>query len=113
MQIKVKVIIFKDPNSPVIGPGPLRLLEKIKELKSINQAAKNMNLSYVKALNMLNKLEENLEHKILVRRRGGNERGGAELTPFAEAYIENYRSLEQKINRFSEKTFQTFLEQTE
>jgi molybdate transport system regulatory protein len=113
MKIKIKVSIFKDPSSPIMGPGPLRLLEKIQEFKSINQAAKSMNLSYVKALNMLNRLEENLEHKILIRRRGGNERGGAELTPFAEAYIKHYRSLEQKISRFAERKFQSFLEKTE
>ena len=30
MLIKVKVNIFKNPGVPIMGPGPLRLLEKIK-----------------------------------------------------------------------------------
>lgn len=109
MDVRVKVSISKKPDIPIMGPGPLRLLEKIKEHRSINQAAKSMGLSYVKALNMLNRLEDNLEHKILIRTRGGNERGGTELTPFAEKYINEYRRLEDKINNFSKREFQVFL----
>ncbi len=96
-----------------MGPGPLRLLEKIKEYKSINQAAKSMSLSYVKALNMLNRLERNLEHKMLIRKRGGNERGGTELTPYAEKYIDQYKRLENKISRFAEDELQSFLKEIE
>ena len=109
MDVRVKVSISKKPDIPIMGPGPLRLLEKIKEHSSINQAAKNMGLSYVKALNMLNRLEENLEHKILIRKRGGNDRGGTKLTPFAERYINEYRKLEDKINNFSKREFKVFL----
>ena len=110
MLVRMKVNIFKRPDVPIMGPGPLRLLEKIKEHKSINQAAKSMCLSYVKALNMLNRLERNLEQKMLIRKRGGNERGGTELTPYAEKYISEYRKLENKITRFAENEFQSFLE---
>ena len=109
MDVRVKVSISKKPDIPIMGPGPLRLLEKIKEHSSINQAAKSMGLSYVKALNMLNRLEENIEHKILIRKRGGNDRGGTELTPFAEKYIAEYRSLEAKINNFAKREFKVFL----
>ena len=93
-----------------MGPGPLHLLEKIKEHKSINQAAKSLRLSYVKALNILNRLEKNLDHPILIRKRGGNDRGGAALTPFAEQYIDQYRKLEYEINKFAEGEFRHFLE---
>ena len=109
MDIRVKVSISKKPDIPIMGPGPLRLLEKIKEHSSINQAAKSMGLSYVKALNMLNRLEENLEHKILIRKRGGNDRGGTELTPFAEKYINEYRRFEDKINNFAKREFRIFV----
>ena len=109
MDVRVKVSISKKSDSPIMGPGPLRLLEKIKEHSSINQAAKSMGLSYVKALNMLNRLEDNLEHKILIRKRGGNDRGGTELTPFAEKYINEYRRFEDNINNFSKREFQVFL----
>ncbi len=113
MDVRIKVSIAKKPDIPVMGPGPLHLLEKIRELKSINRAAKSMSLSYVKALNMMNRLEQNLEHKILIRKRGGNNRGGTELTPFAEKYIAEYRRLEDKINNFAKCEFQEFLKEVE
>ncbi len=113
MDVRIKVSVSKKPDIPIMGPGPLHLLEKIREFKSINQAAKSMGLSYVKALNMMNRLEQNLEHKMLIRKRGGNDRGGTELTPFAEKYIAEYRRFENKINNFSKRAFQVFLNEVE
>ncbi len=108
MQIKVKVSIIKKPSTPLMGPGPLRLLEKIRKHKSINQATRTMNISYVKALNMLNRLEKGLGRKMLVRKRGGSERGGTQLTPYAEKYIELFTRLEKNINSFAKSEFQKF-----
>ncbi len=113
MDVRIKVSIAKKPDIPVMGPGPLHLLEKIRELKSINRAAKSMSLSYVKALNMMNRLEQNLEHQFLIRKRGGNDRGGTELTPFAEKYIAEYRRLEDNINNFAKREFQVFMNEVE
>ena len=113
MFIRLKVSIFNESGIPIMGPGPFHLLEQIKKHKSINQAAKSMNLSYVKALSMLNRLERNLDHKILIRKRGGNDRGGAALTPFAEQYIDQYRELEDKIGKFAEDAFDLFLKAVE
>lgn len=92
-----------------MGPGPVRLLEKIDEYKSINKAAKSMSLSYVKALNILNRIEKCLGEKMLIRKRGGNDRGGASLTPFAEKYISSFKGLEKKIDSFAQTEFQDFL----
>jgi len=108
MQLKLKISIAKEPGIPFMGPGPLRLLEKIREHKSINQAARSMNLSYVKALNMLNRMERSLNRRILIRTRGGNERGGTRLTPYAEKYIERYIRLEEKISSFARSEFDQF-----
>jgi len=113
MRARVKVNIYKDPVKPFMGPGPLRLLDKIKEHKSINKAAKSMNLSYVKALNILDRLEINLGRKILIRKRGGNERGGTEITPYGEIYIEYYRQFEENISNFAEREFKIFQKKLE
>ncbi len=113
MRVKVKISIAKEAGVYFMGPGPFRLLERINEHKSINKAAKSMNLSYVKALGILNRLEENLGEQMLIRRRGGNERGGTELTLYAERFMKYYRHLEENINRFSEDEFQLFLKKLE
>jgi molybdate transport system regulatory protein len=108
MKINTKAFITDDPGIPFMGPGPLRLLERIGEFKSINKAAKSMSLSYVKALNILNRLEKCLGQKMLDRKRGGNERGGASLTAYAENYIRSFKGLEQKINKFAKAEFLEF-----
>ncbi|SPD74000.1 putative transcriptional regulator, ModE family [uncultured Desulfobacterium sp.] len=113
MRIKVKVSIINNSGVPVMGPGPLDLLAKVKEHSSISQAAKGMNLSYVKALNMLNRLEKSLGHKLFLRRRGGNDRGGTELTPFAEYYLDHYSNLEKRVTEFANAEFQSFLKEIE
>ena len=69
-----------------------------------------MNLSYVKALSILNRLEKNLGEQMLIRKRGGNDRGGTDLTPYAERFIEHYRRLEENVVKFAEDEFQLFLE---
>ena len=99
MGIRVKINIVNEQGEPFMGSGPLHLLEKIEKHKSINKAAKDMNLSYVKALKMLNRLERNIGRQLLIRRKGGNERGGTELTPFARNYMKNYRQLQKNIRK--------------
>jgi molybdate transport system regulatory protein len=108
MRITTKTFITDDPGIPFMGPGPVRLLEMINEYKSINKAAKSMSLSYVKALNILNKLEKCLGEQMLIRKRGGNERGGAALTPYAEKYISSFKGLDKKINTYAQAEFEEF-----
>ena len=108
MKITTKTFITDDPGIPFMGPGPVRLLERINEYKSINKAAKSMSLSYVKALNILNRLEKCLGEKMLIRKRGGHERGGASLTPYAEKYISSFKGLDKKINTYAQAEFEEF-----
>ena len=113
MKLKLKISLAKEANVFFMGPGPFRLLKQIKEHKSISKAAKSMNLSYVKALKMLNRLEECLDKRMLVRTRGGNKRGGAKLTPYAEKYIDHYVELQENIASFATKELQKFEEKLE
>ena len=73
--IRIKTNIVNDLGEPFVGSGPLRLLESISRHKSTNRAAKEMNLSYVKALRMLNRPGENLNRPLFIGKRGGNWRG--------------------------------------
>jgi molybdate transport system regulatory protein len=108
MEIRAKINIVDARGEPFMGPGVLRLLQRVGEHKSINKAARQMNLSYVKALNLLNRLEADLGQQILIRKRGGNDRGGTRLTPFGEKYVIEYGRLEEKIRKRVEKEFNVF-----
>ena len=108
MKLHVKISIADERNKGFMGIGLVWLLRRIKKFKSINQAARDMNLSYAKALKILNRLEKNLGRPILVRKRGGVERGGAELTPFAEMFIEEFDRFQKRIKIFADQQFVKF-----
>ncbi len=108
MEIRTKINIVDKNGNPFMGPGLLRLLQQIKKHKSINKAAKDMRLSYVKALNILNRLETCLGRQILIRKRGGSDRGGTEITPFGEKYMIEYGRLEKKVRKRADKEYLIF-----
>ena len=72
-----------------------------------------MHLSYVKALNMLNRLEGLLGDSLLIRTRGGKNRGGTELTPLGERYVREYDKMEKNIRRKADKEFEMFTKRLE
>ena len=108
MEIRAKINIVDERGDSFMGPGVLRLLQQVGEQKSINRAARQMSLSYVKALKLLNRLEADLGRQILIRKRGGNDRGGTRLTPFGKRYVIEYERLEKKIRAHVDKEFRTF-----
>ncbi len=108
MKVKVRVSITNAKGEGYMGIGLVWLLKKIHKFKSIRLAALDMELSYTKALTILNRLEKNLGQKVLVRTRGGMVRGGAELTPFARAYIRAYEDFAGDISRYAQKRFGAF-----
>ena len=110
MELKVKVNIIDDKGESVIGPGILELLEKIREFGSINRAAKEMKLSYVRAMRLLDGFEKNVGHIMLIRRSGGPGGGGTELTHFAQRYIENYKKFVKNIEELAYDEFKRFLD---
>jgi len=110
VEIRAKINIVDDRGEPFMGPGVLSVLLGIQEYKSIHRAAVQMRLSYVKALNLLNRLEADLGKRILIRKRGGNDRGGSALTPFGEKFIREYIRLEKRVQAHVDKEFRIFQE---
>ncbi len=109
MKIKLNISILNDKDESFMGIGLVWLLEGIKKHNSINSAAKEMNMSYAKAIKILNKLEENLEQNVITRKHGGNDRTGAELTSFGEHYIKKYDAFQKKIKKYAEDEFKKFI----
>lgn len=105
MKIHLKLSVLNDQGLPFMGRGPVQLLQGIERLGSINQAAKEMNLSYVKALKMIKKIEACLDGKILITKIGGKEHGGAELTPLASRLIDLFTAYEAEVANFAQEQF--------
>lgn len=102
--IRSKIWIEVD-GDPVFGRGRRFLLEAIDSYGSINQAAKEIHISYRKAWNYISNMEERLGIKLVDRQAGGKNGGGAVLTPDARDFLNKYRAMEQGINEFVDQRF--------
>lgn len=105
MDIYLKLCLLNNQGRPFMGKGVVQLLRGIKRLGSINQAAREMNLSYAKALKIIKTIESSLGDKILKTKIGGKEYGGAELTPLAVELLDIFVEYEEEVSAFSRKQF--------
>ncbi len=108
MKLHLKVAVASDADEEFCGAGLLQLLDGIERHGSIQQAARDMGLSYVKALKILNRLERELGETLLLRRKGGASRGSTELTPFARRFAADFAQLRAGLLRTGERTFAAF-----
>jgi len=105
---RVRVTLADDAGGEFFGAGVAELLGRIDRAKSIQAAARGMGLSYVKALRILRGAEGGLGVALVVRRKGGAEGGGAELTPAARRAAAAYARLEEAARRGAEGAFGAF-----
>jgi len=85
------------------GPGPAELLQLIEETGSINQAAKKMGMSYKKAWEIVNRLNEIVGSPMVITATGGEKGGGSSLSEEAKQLIEWYVSLRERFRQFMEQ----------
>jgi molybdate transport system regulatory protein len=85
------------------GPGPLELLERINNTGSISEAAKEMNMSYKKAWEIINILNEGPVKPLVVTKTGGTKGGGSVISAEAKELVVYYRLLRERFKKFLEK----------
>jgi len=81
-----------------LGPGKVDLLESISHEGSISQAARKRQLSYRRAWNMVDTMNQCFREPLVVSITGGKGGGGAKLTAAGKKVIQLYRKMEQKAN---------------
>ncbi len=84
------------------GPGPVELLERINETGSINAAAKEMKMSYKKAWELVNTLNQQMKAPVVIPQTGGEKGGGSTLTSEAMQLIQYHREMRQRFAAFLE-----------
>jgi molybdate transport system regulatory protein len=104
IDIRSKLWIEVD-GDPVFGRGRRFLLEAIDSCGSINQAAKEIGISYRRAWSYIKNMEERLNIRLVERQAGGKNGGGAALTEEARDFLERYRAFEQGINEYVDQRF--------
>jgi molybdate transport system regulatory protein len=83
---------------PILGKGGAKILQTIKEEKSISKAAKKTGMSYRYVWNYLAKIEKNLKEPVVQTYRGGKAGGGgAKLTRLGESLLKEYKRVESYV----------------
>ncbi len=77
-----------------LGPGKIDLLEAIQQKGSISQAAKEIQLSYKRAWDMVDTMNHCFKEALVISSTGGKGGGGARLTPLGNKMILLYRAME-------------------
>lgn len=91
----------------LLGARLKLLLFLIAEEGSVRQACFHMGLSYAKAWDMINRLEQETGYAIVERSHGGREGGHTRLTERGEALLLAYRRYEQEMKQEAQTRFQT------
>ncbi|WP_447555615.1 winged helix-turn-helix domain-containing protein [Vreelandella sp. EE22] len=81
----------------VIGPGKADLLEKIGQTGSISAAGRALKMSYKKAWQLIDTMNNHFPSPLVSTSLGGNERGGAHLTELGEQVLAHFRALERRL----------------
>ena len=92
---------------PVFGRGRRILLEAIDSYGSINRAAQEVDISFRKAWCHIKAMEERLGVKLVERKTGGRNGGGATLTDEARKFLKKYAVLEKGIQKIVDQRFRS------
>ena len=82
--------------SPAIGPGKAALVEHIAKSGSISSAARAMGMSYRRAWQLVEALNESFAEPVVVTAIGGKRGGGAKVTDFGLELVRRFRAMESK-----------------
>jgi molybdate transport system regulatory protein len=102
---KTKIWLVNNKGEPIMGEGKTSLLKAIKEEGSLNKACKKVNISYKHAWLLLKEIEDSVEEPVLIKRRGGKDKGTF-LTEKAMSLIQEYGTYQNMlIQTVYDKTF--------
>lgn len=77
-----------------LGPGKAELLALVGETGSISEAARRMEMSYMRAWTLIQTMNRCFKEPLVESVRGGKQGGGATLTTTGRQALELYRQME-------------------
>lgn len=78
-----------------IGPGKVELLEQIAAFGSISAGARQMNMSYKRAWDLIEEMNALFGKPVVETQKGGRKGGGAQLTQIGLAVVSRFRAVER------------------
>lgn len=97
-RLKLKAQILKG-DLIAFGPGKADLLDAIDSTGSITKAARTLGMSYRRAWELVDAMNECFRAPLVEARRGGAAHGGARVTPLGREVLQRYRMLERALDR--------------
>ena len=79
------------------GPGKADLLERISSEGSISKAAKSMEMSYSRAWQLVDAMNQSFRKPLVESTAGGKKGGGAVLTKLGEEVLSQFRKMETQL----------------
>ena len=102
IQLRVRCWIDID-GERFFGPGRAELLQWIHDTGSISKAAKSMGMSYKKAWEMVEGLNQHGNKPYVIAYKGGQRGGGTEVTKTGLKMLSAYQKLNTKVTSLVEK----------
>ena len=78
-----------------IGPGKAELLAFVGETGSIGEAARRMDMSYMRAWKLIQTMNACFKEPLVLTARGGQSGGGAELSETGRKALALYQEMEE------------------
>ncbi|MEN8273761.1 LysR family transcriptional regulator [Acinetobacter seifertii] len=103
--LKLQIRILLEQNI-AFGPGKADLLEAIEKTGSISQAAKSMNMSYRRAWQLVDTMNQCFETALVETQTGGTHGGGAAVTALGQNVLQHYRQMEINARQALEQGYQ-------
>ncbi len=90
----------------MFGPGAHELLRRVEQTGSLNQAAKDMAMSYSKAWRVMHQVERRLGVALFEARVGGPEGGGSCLTDQGRLLMQRFEAFTREADDVVEELFE-------
>ena len=90
-----------------LGPGKVDLLQSINKVGSISEAARQGQISYRRAWDMVNAMNHCFKKPLVESVTGGKGGGGAALTPLGKKVIGIYRDMEKKASQSTQEEWKS------
>ncbi len=81
------------PNGTRLGPGKATLLRQLVETGSIKAAALDLNMSYPRALKLIEQMNSAFVRPLVETKHGGADGGGAYVTETGQRILQLYQQI--------------------
>jgi len=104
--LRPRIRIVRDDGTIVLGPGKADLLDAIARTGSIRAAAEELEMSYMRAWNLVRTMNSAFRSPLVEKERGGPDQGGAQLTRRGKTILKLYRQMETKASKSIETVWE-------